>query len=194
MHERVNYLDDFLIVADSQETCLEGQLFLHKTLSMLGFYVSYRQVRSPNQVQRYLGIEVYSFAPYTSLSGSTCILPLTCAMAQLVRLTLSRRCISNGLTMLIKISVRSHVRGETLSMKELFDHEKNLPSIKFLGGDDLSAKRLKAALKKPQFQSLNMQGCFGYGYGTGMFGARSGVYGGPFTPGSRGRGRGFQAN
>ena len=56
----VNYLDDFLIKGPDYKTCREGQLLLHKVLRSLGFYISYKKVRSPSQVQTYLGIEIDS--------------------------------------------------------------------------------------------------------------------------------------
>ena len=56
----VNYLDDFLVVSDTYEQCREAQLFLHQTIRSLGFFIAYDKVRSPAQVQRYLGVELDS--------------------------------------------------------------------------------------------------------------------------------------
>ena len=56
----VNYLDDFLVMGNSYDQCREAQLFLHQTVRSLGFYIAYDKVRSPSQVQRYLGVELDS--------------------------------------------------------------------------------------------------------------------------------------
>ena len=56
----INYLDDFLVMGSSYKNCRAAQLFLHKTLRALGFYISYNKVRSPSQVQLYLGVELDS--------------------------------------------------------------------------------------------------------------------------------------
>ena len=56
----VNYLDDFLVMCDTYDGCKEAQLFLHQTLRSLGFYISYKKVQSPAQIQRYLGVELDS--------------------------------------------------------------------------------------------------------------------------------------
>ena len=53
-----NYLDDFLIIADTWESCRDAQLALHSTLRNLGFDIAYKKVQSPAQVQRYLGIDI----------------------------------------------------------------------------------------------------------------------------------------
>lgn len=56
----VNYLDDFLVMGADYQTCREAQLFLHATLRSLGFYISYKKVRSPSRIQIYLGVELDS--------------------------------------------------------------------------------------------------------------------------------------
>ena len=56
----VNYLDNFLVMGSSYEDCKAAQLFLHKTLRALGFYISYNKVRSPSQIKLYLGVELDS--------------------------------------------------------------------------------------------------------------------------------------
>ena len=53
-----NYLDDFLLMADTFEECRDAQLSLHKLLRDLGFYIAFKKVSSPAQVQRYLGIDI----------------------------------------------------------------------------------------------------------------------------------------
>ena len=57
-----NYLDDFLTMGRSFEECQKAQLFLHKVLLSLGFYIAYKKVLSPSKVQVYLGIELDSVA------------------------------------------------------------------------------------------------------------------------------------
>ena len=63
----VNYLDDFLVMAETKEQCAEAQLALHKLLRDLGFYISYNKVRSPSTCQRYLGIDINSVTMKLSL-------------------------------------------------------------------------------------------------------------------------------
>ena len=53
-----NYLDDFLVIGDTFESCREAQLTLHALLRSLGFDIAYKKVLSPARVQRYLGIEI----------------------------------------------------------------------------------------------------------------------------------------
>lgn len=55
-----NYLDDLLVLGRSFSECQAGQLFLHSTLRSLGFYIAYKKVLSPSQVQVYLGVEIDS--------------------------------------------------------------------------------------------------------------------------------------
>ena len=56
----VNYLDDFLVMGSDYESCQQAQYFLHSVLRSLGFYISYKKVRSPSRVQLYLGVELDS--------------------------------------------------------------------------------------------------------------------------------------
>ena len=53
-----NYLDDFIVIADSFENARSAQLFLIKTLRYLGFYISWKKVISPNAYCGYLGIDI----------------------------------------------------------------------------------------------------------------------------------------
>ena len=55
-----NYLDDFIVVADSFDKCCQAQNFLIRTLRSLGFYISWRKVTSPSQLCRFLGIDIDS--------------------------------------------------------------------------------------------------------------------------------------
>ena len=55
-----NYLDDFLVMGATFDECRRGQLLLHKTLRELGFYIAYKKVKSPAQIQIYLGVEINS--------------------------------------------------------------------------------------------------------------------------------------
>lgn len=56
----VNYLDDFLVKGPDYSTCRDAQLLLHRVLRSLGFYISYKKVKSPAQLQIYLGVEIDS--------------------------------------------------------------------------------------------------------------------------------------
>ena len=51
------YLDDYLVVADSQEECRSKQAVLLDLLRRLGFHIAWKKVVAPNQVVRYLGLE-----------------------------------------------------------------------------------------------------------------------------------------
>ena len=53
-----NYLDDFIVVADSLEATRCAQLFLIGTLRRLGFYISWSKLQSPSNYCRYLGIDI----------------------------------------------------------------------------------------------------------------------------------------
>ena len=53
-----NYLDDFIIIADSFEATRDAQLFLISTLRRLGFYISWAKLSSPSAYCRYLGIDI----------------------------------------------------------------------------------------------------------------------------------------
>ena len=53
-----NYLDDFIIIADSYNSALDAQHFLISTLRRLGFYISWKKLSSPNAYCRFLGINI----------------------------------------------------------------------------------------------------------------------------------------
>ena len=53
-----NYLDDFIIITDSYDSCCQAQNVLISTLRSVGFYISWRKVCSPTQYCRYLGIDI----------------------------------------------------------------------------------------------------------------------------------------
>ena len=55
-----NYLDDFLVMGPTFESCREAQLLLHRILRSLGFYIAYKKVKSPARIQIYLGVELNS--------------------------------------------------------------------------------------------------------------------------------------
>lgn len=52
----INYIDDFICVADTFEECQHMQLVLINLLIKLGFLVSWTKCSSPSQFTRYLGI------------------------------------------------------------------------------------------------------------------------------------------
>ena len=55
-----NYLDDFIVIADSFERACQAQNALIKTLRSLGFYISWAKLSSPSQCCRFLGIDINS--------------------------------------------------------------------------------------------------------------------------------------
>ena len=54
----VNYLDDFLVIAGDQETCLAHRAIVTSTLEHLGFVVSWPKVTEPSPVATFLGITI----------------------------------------------------------------------------------------------------------------------------------------
>ena len=54
------YLDDFLIMEETQELCKIALESLMKLLRSLGFYLNYTKLITPSQVIRYLGIDLNS--------------------------------------------------------------------------------------------------------------------------------------
>ncbi len=56
--ECINYLDDFCVVARTEQGCREAQWALVRILRRLGFYVSYKKLICPGQVIRFLGIDI----------------------------------------------------------------------------------------------------------------------------------------
>ena len=59
-HSVVNYLDDFLIIGNTQAECQQGLITLIRLLHSLGFNVSWKKVVSPSQRVTFLGIELDS--------------------------------------------------------------------------------------------------------------------------------------
>ena len=55
-----NYLDDFIIIADTYQEALLAEHFLINTLRDLGFYISWKKVTSPSRKCRFLGIDIDS--------------------------------------------------------------------------------------------------------------------------------------
>ena len=58
--EVVNYLDDFIVIATSYESCLQGRKHVTDLLRFLGFHVSYSKITTPSKVTTFLGIEIDS--------------------------------------------------------------------------------------------------------------------------------------
>lgn len=56
----VNYLDDYLCIHNSFNTCQDAQNQIVKILRFVGFYVSWNKLKPPAQIQTYLGIVVDS--------------------------------------------------------------------------------------------------------------------------------------
>ena len=60
--ESVNYLDDFIVVTNSYDSCLQAQKDVLHVLRSLGFYVAYDKVTSPSTCTVFLGVEIDSVA------------------------------------------------------------------------------------------------------------------------------------
>ena len=56
-HRIVNYLDDFVVIGDTFESCQQAQNELIHLLISLGFYISWKKCTSPSSFTRYLGID-----------------------------------------------------------------------------------------------------------------------------------------
>ena len=56
----VNYLDDFIVIAESYDQCIVAQSTVTQLLRFLGFHVSFSKVSSPSTSCTYLGIEIDS--------------------------------------------------------------------------------------------------------------------------------------
>ena len=56
----VNYLDDFIVIADSEEECLRQRNILIEVAEFLGFVISYNKVTKPSRVTTFLGITINS--------------------------------------------------------------------------------------------------------------------------------------
>ena len=54
----VVYLDDFLIIENSRERCLQAQQCLIQLLRMLGFSIAWEKVEGPTQVLTFLGVQI----------------------------------------------------------------------------------------------------------------------------------------
>ena len=54
------YLDDYLVMGDSQEECRSKQTVLIELLRQLGFHIAWKKIMGPSQVTRYLGLELDS--------------------------------------------------------------------------------------------------------------------------------------
>lgn len=54
----INYLDDYITLAKTEEGCWENQLKVIRLLRYLGFQISWNKVTNPAQVTKYLGIEI----------------------------------------------------------------------------------------------------------------------------------------
>ena len=56
----VNYLDDFIIIAETEEESLHQRHVLIEVMEYLGFQVSYSKVTEPKRVTTFLGITIDS--------------------------------------------------------------------------------------------------------------------------------------
>ena len=63
------YLDDYLVVGDTQEECRAKQAVLLNILRSLGFHIAWKKIISPTQVVRYLGLEFDSIKMELRLPG-----------------------------------------------------------------------------------------------------------------------------
>lgn len=54
----VNYLDDYVTISDSYDSCVVNQNLVIKILRYVGFQISWNKVTPPAKITRYLGIDV----------------------------------------------------------------------------------------------------------------------------------------
>ena len=67
IHACVVYIDDFLIVADTKEECLQAMNLLLSLLRKLGFAISWSKVCGPTQTITFLGVNIDSVLMMLSL-------------------------------------------------------------------------------------------------------------------------------
>ena len=63
----INYLDDFLIIADDYETCLAHRCIVTSVIEFLGASVSWKKVTNPSTSSTFLGITINSVEMELSL-------------------------------------------------------------------------------------------------------------------------------
>ena len=63
----VNYLDDFLVIGDTPEQCLQQREIVTSVISLLGFQVSWKKVTEPASCTTFLDINIDSIAFELSL-------------------------------------------------------------------------------------------------------------------------------
>ena len=63
----VNYLDDFLVIGDSEASCLHFRNLVTTAITLLGFQVSWKKVTNPATLTTFLGINIDSVAFELSL-------------------------------------------------------------------------------------------------------------------------------
>ena len=63
----VNYLDDFLVIAEDEETCLHHRYLVSSAIQLLGFDVSWKKVTDPATTTTFLGITIDSLKMELSL-------------------------------------------------------------------------------------------------------------------------------
>ena len=66
----VNYQDDFLIISEDRQTCLDHRTIVTSTLELLGFEVSWPKVTDPATVATFLGITIDTVEMQLSLPMS----------------------------------------------------------------------------------------------------------------------------
>ena len=137
----VNYLDDFLVKATDYESCKEAQLFLHTTLRSLGFYIAYDKVRTPSQVQIYLGIELDSIdmklrLPQEKVTGLHTELAFFSGRRRSTKKQLQRLCgvLGHCSTLVRGGRTFSH---RVISMLKLFGHGKRYVTLSASFHEDL---------------------------------------------------------
>ena len=59
-HNVVNYLDDFITVSGSEESCMKSQRAIVDLIRYLGFYIAFDKLVHPSQCVVFLGIEIDS--------------------------------------------------------------------------------------------------------------------------------------
>lgn len=69
----INFIDDFLIIADSYDECLKGQLQLISLLIELGFAISWHKVIGPTCIIVFLGLTLNSIDMCVSMPGDKVI-------------------------------------------------------------------------------------------------------------------------
>ena len=115
----VNYLDDFLVIASTEEECLRGRNTVIEIMEFLGFDVAYNKVTIPSQVTTFLGITINSINMSLTLPEEK-ILKLHVSLDECLNLTYVTKKVLQKIGGLMSFCSQV-VRGGRTFSRRLFD-------------------------------------------------------------------------